>query len=239
MDEPMVKVVGISKRIKQQMLVTDISFSLTKGSILALCGGNGAGKSTVLRMLAGITQPTTGDLIVNGIKWKHSRSRYARQIGYMPDDYAFHDGLTAEEIMSFWASLRHVRKQRVDEVLSMVGLEDVRKKRVSAFSKGMRQRVMMAQAMLAEPHLLIMDEPTNGLDPFWTKEFVMLLKQLKQAGSTIIFSTHQLDAAENAADAIMFLNHGRNVGEGSVESFRDRYDSLYAAFDDCLGLNDL
>ncbi|MCJ8012473.1 ABC transporter ATP-binding protein [Paenibacillus sp. KQZ6P-2] len=236
MDEPIVRVEGLSKQIKQQSIVSDISFSLSKGSILALCGGNGAGKSTVLRMLAGIMQPTTGETIVNNIRWKHNRRLYCQQIGYMPDDYAFNHGLTAEETMSFWASLRKVHKKRVGEVLAMVGLENVRKKRVTTFSKGMRQRVMMAQAMLAKPLLLIMDEPTNGLDPFWTREFIKLLKQLKQDGSTIVFSTHQLEAAENAADTVIFLNHGRNVGEGSVDSFLDRYENLYAAFNDCLGL---
>jgi Cu-processing system ATP-binding protein len=233
-----VKVDGLTKVIKKQILVDDISFQIPRGSVLALCGGNGAGKSTVLRMIAGILQPTSGEVTVNNLRWSKERKHFSQQIGYMPDDYHFNQGLTAEEVLTFWAALRKVpkRKMRVEEVLTLVGLEEKRRILVNTFSKGMRQRILLAQALLAKPPLLIMDEPTNGLDPFWMNEFVNRMQIIKKEGHTVIFSTHQLEIADQVADHIVFLSNGRNVGEGSTELIRDQFGSLYAAFNHSLGL---
>lgn len=234
--ETEVIVKGLGKQIKSQKIVDDISFRLGYGQVLAVCGGNGAGKSTLLRMLAGILRPSSGEIQVNNVRWSQDRKRYANQIGYMPDDYQFSQGLTAEESLFFWASLRKLPRDRVQEVLVMVGLDEQKHKRVTTFSKGMRQRVLFAQAMLAKPALLIMDEPTNGLDPFWMKEFVHLLRGIKQEGHMVVFSTHQLEVANDIADQVMFMNQGCNVGEGTVEDIRNQYGSLHAAFHQSLGI---
>ena len=238
MAEPLVTVSGLNKKIKGQTLVHEVSFEVAGGSIVGLCGGNGAGKSTILRMIAGILQPTSGNIHVGGLQWKEDRQKFAGQMGYMPDDFQFPAGLTAEEILSFWASLRRVPESRVREVLAMVGLDDKRNKRVSTFSKGMRQRVLFAQAMLSSPPLILMDEPTNGLDPYWMQEFVAILKNVKLKGQTVLFSTHQLDIAEELADEVIFLNDGLICGEGAVEHFRALYGSLplHRAFQQSLGL---
>lgn len=238
MAEPFVQVVGVNKKIKEQKIIEDINLNIESGSIVGLCGGNGAGKSTILRMIAGILQPSSGEIVVNNLQWKKDRKRFSQQVGYMPDDYQFTQGLTAEEVLSFWAALRRVSQNRVNEVLTLVGLEDKRNKQVNSFSKGMRQRILFAQAILANPPLLIMDEPTNGLDPFWMAEFVKLLKDIKLEGHTVLFSTHQLEIAEQVADDVVFLNKGRNCGEGSVEDFRQKYGErpLHAAFQQSLGL---
>lgn len=239
MAEPLVVVSKINKSIKGQRLVEDISFELGAGQIVGLCGGNGAGKSTVLRMVAGILQPTSGDIRVNGLAWKKERKRFSEQIGYMPDDFQFPQGMTAAEMLSFWAGLRKLPAANVQEVLALVGLEDKRHKAVGTFSKGMRQRVLFAQAILAKPPLLIMDEPTNGMDPYWIGEFMELLKQMKRQGQTVLFSTHQLEIAEELADYVLFLNSGRVCGEGPVELFRKMYGALplHAAFRHSLGLD--
>ncbi|MDT0122800.1 heme ABC exporter ATP-binding protein CcmA [Paenibacillus sp. RRE4] len=234
--EPEVIVKGLCKQIKSQSIVKDISFRLDSGQVLAVCGGNGAGKSTLLRMLAGILRPTSGEVTVNNVRWSQDRKRYANQIGYMPDDYQFSQGLTAGEALLFWASLRKLPRERVQEVLEMVGLSEQKHKRVTTFSKGMRQRVLFAQAMLAKPALLIMDEPTNGLDPFWMQEFVHLLGDIKQEGHIVVFSTHQLEVANDIADQVMFMNQGSNVGEGTAEDIRNQYGSLHAAFHQSLGI---
>lgn len=239
MAEPLVVVSKIDKSIKRQRLVADISFELGAGQIVGLCGGNGAGKSTVLRMVAGILQPTSGDIRVNGLEWKKERKRFSEQIGYMPDDFQFPQGMTAAEMLSFWAGLRKLPAASVQEALALVGLEDKRHKAVGTFSKGMRQRVLFAQAILAKPALLIMDEPTNGMDPYWIGEFMELLKQMKRQGQTVLFSTHQLEVAEELADYVLFLNSGRVCGEGPVELFRKMYGTLplHAAFRHSLGLD--
>lgn len=238
MADPFVQVVGVDKVIKKQKLVENINLNIGAGSIVGLCGGNGAGKSTVLRMIAGIMQPTAGEITVGGLQWKKDRKPFSQQIGYMPDDFRFSHGLTAAEALSFWAALRRVPLSRVDEVLEIVGLEDKRNKQVHTFSKGMRQRILFAQAMLGKPPLLIMDEPTNGLDPYWMNEFVRLLQNIRREGHTVLFSTHQLDIAEEVADYVVFLNNGCNYGEGTVEHFRQQYGAypLHAAFRQSLGI---
>ncbi|MFH5185402.1 ABC transporter ATP-binding protein [Paenibacillus sp. TAB 01] len=232
MDKSVLSLKQVTKRIQKQQIIHSVNFNLSHGQALALCGGNGAGKSTILRMIAGILQPSSGSIEVNGVSWKQDRKGYAEQIGYMPDDYRFGQGLSAEETLAFWGSLRKVSKDRLQEILYMVGLYEVRMKSVSSFSKGMRQRLLFAQALLTKPPLLIMDEPTNGLDPYWLESFIALVASAKLAGHTIIFSTHQLEIAEAVADHVIFLKEGRVMEEGTISDFRQSYEShgLQSAF---------
>ncbi|NMO94483.1 ABC transporter ATP-binding protein [Paenibacillus lemnae] len=225
----------VSKIVKSQTLLQPLSFSLQPGKVLALCGGNGAGKSTLLRITAGIIRPSSGELTIQGLNWKQHRKKCADGIGYMPDDFHFGDALTAQETIMFYASLRNVSKQRVKELLELVGLDAVRSKKLTAFSKGMRQRLLFAQALLAAPPLLILDEPTNGLDPYWMRSFVTLVQQCAQAGQAVIFSTHQLDVAEQAADEVIFLDTGHVRYQGAVLPLKEKYrysGGLYGAFSD-------
>lgn len=238
MADPIVQLKDIAKTIRKQTIVQNVQLSVLPGQVLALCGGNGAGKSTILRMVAGMMQPTSGTIEVNGIKWKENRKRYAEQIGYMPDDYRFGPGLTALETLTFWASLRGLPKSRAEEVLADVGLTDTGRKPVASFSKGMRQRVLFAQALLARPPVLIMDEPTNGLDPYWMDSFVKLVQAASDAGQAVIFSTHQLEIAEALAQRVAFLRQGQIELEGAVEDIRVRLGSkgLHDAFASMFGI---
>ncbi|MEK3916259.1 ABC transporter ATP-binding protein [Paenibacillus sp. FSL H7-0331] len=233
MDNNVLELSGIRKELGGRLIIHDASLRLGQGEVLALCGGNGAGKSTLLRMVAGILQPTAGEIWIKGKTWKHDRKGYAHQIGYMPDEYLFGQGLSAEETLAFWASLRKVSSVRVSEVLKLVGLLEVRRSKVSSFSKGMRQRLLFAQALLAKPSLLIMDEPTNGLDPYWMGSFVELIRYVKSEGHAVIFSTHQLQIAESISDYVIFLKEGKIAEQGTTASLIERYGSygLTAAFD--------
>ncbi|WP_442600593.1 ABC transporter ATP-binding protein [Paenibacillus sp. KN14-4R] len=236
---PILQLKEVTKRIEKQQIIHSVDLKICQGQVLALCGGNGAGKSTILRMIAGILQPTSGFIEVNGVSWKQNRRSYAEQIGYMPDDYLFGQGLSAEETLTFWASLRKVSKDRVRETLRIVGLYEVKSKSVSSFSKGMRQRLLFAQALLTKPPLLIMDEPTNGLDPYWLESFISLVRSAKQEGHAVIFSTHQLQIAEAVADQVVFLKEGRIMEEGDVNTFYQKYGSqgLQGAFNRLFGLH--
>lgn len=234
--EGLAQVTDVSKTMKGKQLVQNISFQIRPGQSVALCGGNGAGKSTVLRMIVGIMRPTSGDIVVNSLRPWAERKRYAELVGYMPDDYQFNQGLSAEETLQFWADLKRVSSSRVDDVLATVGLDTKRKQRVTTFSKGMRQRLLFAQSLLSKPALLVMDEPTNGLDPFWMRELVQLLKEFKREGQMVIFSTHQLEIAEEVADEVVFMNEGQNVGTGPTATFREQFGSLYHAFHHSLGI---
>ncbi|WP_054958090.1 ABC transporter ATP-binding protein [Paenibacillus dakarensis] len=232
-DNPILELELVSKRIKKQTLVQPVSFSLEPGRVLALCGGNGAGKSTILRMIAGISRPSSGTIRIRGLDWKRDRKACARSIGYMPDDFQFGDALTAQETLRFYGSLRDVPGERVGELLRVAGLEEVRGRKVSTFSKGMRQRLLFAQAMLAKPPLLILDEPTNGLDPYWMDAFADLVRRSAEDGQAVIFSTHQLNVAEQTADQVIFLDSGyaRYIGPAAplVQQYRHQ-GGLYGAF---------
>lgn len=226
----------LRKSFKGERIIDELSLQAEPGQIIALCGGNGAGKSTILRMIAGILQPDKGEIRIGGLRWQEDRKRYARQIGYMPDDYRFSPGLTARETMAFWAGLKDVPRSSVDAALAAVGLEETGRKPVASFSKGMRQRILFAQALLARPPLILMDEPTNGLDPYWMESFIQLVRQAGESGQTVLFSTHQLQIAEALADRILFLRHGRIELEGSsaeirsqlgVAGFQEAFSSLF------------
>ncbi|MEI7024196.1 ABC transporter ATP-binding protein [Paenibacillus sp. y28] len=237
MAESVLQLSRVRKEIQKQTIIHDVSMQLGRGEVLALCGGNGAGKSTILRMIVGIMQPTQGTIEVNGLQWGKNRRGYVEQIGYMPDDYLFGQGLSAQETLQFWASLRQISRSRVLEVLDIVGLTAVRGKPVQSFSKGMRQRLLFAQALLARPPLLVMDEPTNGLDPYWMDSFVNLVRFAKQEGHAVIFSTHQLQVAEAVADTVVFLKEGAIAQEGPTAMFQEKYGpfGLQAAFSELFG----
>lgn len=235
MSEPVVNAEQVTKSIGNNDLLHPCSLTAYPGQIVALCGGNGAGKSTLIRMLAGISQPTQGSIRLKGIEWARNRQVYAESLGYMPDEFQFGSSLTALETLRFYASLRRVEGSRVLDLLEHVGLMEVRNRKVTTFSKGMRQRLLFAQAMLAKPILLLLDEPTNGLDPFWMEAFGRMIKQAAESGQSVIFSTHQLNIAERYADQVLFMDSGHVRYSGEVKPLKEKYRNeggLYGAFND-------
>jgi ABC-2 type transport system ATP-binding protein len=184
----------------------DASFALHAGRILALVGGNGAGKSTLIRLLTAQEQPQSGEMI-----W-----HIPQIIRYMPDDINFPTMLTAAEILELLASLKQVDKYEQESVLKRVSLWDVRKQRAKHFSKGMLQRLNLAQSLLGSGSLLILDEPTNGLDPFWIAQLKNMMLEEKEKGNTVIFSTHLLSFAEEIADDVLVLHEGKIIISGAI-----------------------
>ncbi|WP_397540150.1 ABC transporter ATP-binding protein [Rummeliibacillus pycnus] len=197
----------VKKYSKEQGLL-DVSFTLQEGRIIALAGGNGAGKSTLIRLLIGEEKLNSGVL-----NWAIKPS-----IRYMPDDVNFPPTLTALEILQLLAGLKKIPSGEIETVLKRVGLWEYRKQRVRQFSKGMRQRLNLAQALLGDEQLLILDEPTNGLDIRWIAELKNILQEQKDAGKTILFSTHLLSFAEELADDVLLLHEGRVLKHGNIKS---------------------
>ncbi|MGG0655930.1 ABC transporter ATP-binding protein [Rummeliibacillus pycnus] len=197
----------VKKYSKEQGLL-DVSFTLYEGRIIALAGGNGAGKSTLIRLLIGEEKPNSGAL-----NWTIKPS-----IRYMPDDVNFPPTLTALEILQLLAGLKQIPSEEIEKVLKRVGLWEYRKQRVRQFSKGMRQRLNLAQALLGDEQLLILDEPTNGLDIRWIAELKNILQEQKDIGKTILFSTHLLSFAEELADDVLLLHEGRVLKQGNIHS---------------------
>lgn len=189
------------------------SFGIKKGRIIALAGGNGAGKSTLIRMLTKQEIPQKGELI-----WHENKT-----IRYMPDDVDFPTALTAEEILKLLASLKKATLDEQKAVLQKVGLSEVKKQKVQQFSKGMRQRLNLAQSLLGGDGLLIMDEPTNGLDPYWIAQLKEMIRQERDRGSTVIFSTHMLAFAQQLADDVIILHEGSVLLAGDLQQLLQEY----------------
>ncbi len=183
------------------------SFSVRAGRILALAGGNGAGKSTLIRLITGQEKQMAGELI-----WRERQA-----IRFMPDDIDFPSMLTAAEVIQLLASLKKVGPNDRERVLKRVGLWDVKKQKVQQFSKGMRQRLNLAQSLLGNGHLHILDEPTNGLDPFWIAELKKMMLEEKAKGYTVVFSTHLLAFAEEVADDVLVLHEGEILISGDLK----------------------
>lgn|SRR5690625_3752234 len=217
----LVEIKNISKKVGQNEILAPFSYQLHAGKILALCGGNGAGKSTLIRMITGLITPTTGNIMIAGEEQRRNKRSFFNYFGYMPDDFNFQPSIRAQETIQFYANLKKIKQKRVAEVIESVGLTEHMKKKVGTFSKGMQQRLLLAQALLAEPPLLILDEPTNGLDPHWIKQFGKLMVAARERGQTVIFSTHELHVAEQIADEVVFLDSGKVISEGPIENYSD------------------
>lgn len=224
----MVDIQSLSKAVKKKNLLLSLDYKLSKGKILALCGGNGAGKSTLIRLITGTLKPTTGHVTINQLDRNKYKKRFSEQFGYMPDNFYFQSSMTTKETISFYAQIKNISKRRYEEVLREVGLLDKLNVKVGSFSKGMNQRLLLAQALLAKPSALILDEPTNGLDPYWIKQFCELMLQAKKNEQTIIFSTHDLHIAEQIADEVMFLSNGEVISKGPISNYHEV--GLYETF---------
>lgn len=205
---------NLKQLYKNNRGIHQASFTIKKGRIIALAGGNGAGKSTLIRMLTKQEKPKEGELI-----WHENKT-----IRYMPDDVDFPPTLTAIEILGLLGSLKKSSKDEQEEVLKQVGLYDLRKHRVSAFSKGMRQRINLAQSLLGGDGLLIMDEPTNGLDPYWIAQLKEMMMKERDRGSTVLFSTHMLSFAEELADDVIVLHEGNVLLAGELQQLLKEND---------------
>ena len=196
-----------------------LHLAVEDGEIFGFLGPNGAGKTTTLKMLMGLVFPTAGTARILGKEW--TAPEVKAQIGFLPEQPYFYDYLTAHELLDYYGQLSGVpakdRKPRVDEVLQRVGLTDIKGVQLRKFSKGMLQRVGIAQAILHKPKLVFFDEPMSGLDPLGRREVRDLMLQLQEEGTTVFFSTHILSDAETLCDRVAIIHKGELRGVGSVE----------------------
>ncbi|WP_461200340.1 ABC transporter ATP-binding protein [Anoxybacillus sp. TBDG-1] len=223
----MLEVKQLTKIYNEQNKVENISFSVQKGQCLALCGGNGAGKSTIIKMLIGQLTPTKGDIHVNGQPIQNNDKQW---FSFMPDHLQFPPLFTGYEVLSLFGRWQGATDERVKQCLDAVGLTNDRHKQVKTYSKGMQQRLAFAQALLADAPLLILDEPTNGLDPYWVWEFKRLIRSEKEKGKAILFSTHMLSMVEEIADTVAFIHQGQMLIYDSVSTLCQDGKSLESIF---------
>ena len=209
---------GLCKKFKGQMAVNKVSLNIPRNSVYGLLGPNGAGKSTTLKMLTGILKPTFGTVTFNGQPW----SREAlNEIGALIEMPPLYENLTARENLKVRTTLLGLPDKRIDEVLQIVQLTNTEKKRVGQFSLGMKQRLGIANALLNHPKLLILDEPTNGLDPIGIEELRELVRSFPQKGITVILSSHILSEVQQAADHIGIIANGVLGYEGQLQNGED------------------
>lgn len=200
---------GLAKHYDESKKITDINLTVNEAEIFALCGGNGAGKSTLIKMLTGILKPTAGKIFVEDKEVNPASYDYKSMFSYMPDEMVFPRLLTGQEVLTFFARLRGIEQDKVSEALHLTGLYEVRKKPIKQYSKGMQQRLALAQAILPDVPLRILDEPTNGLDPYWVYRFKEIILEEKRQGRTIFFTTHILSLVEELADRAAFMQDGK------------------------------
>ncbi|MDE6387313.1 MAG: lantibiotic protection ABC transporter ATP-binding protein [Lachnospiraceae bacterium] len=209
---------NLCKKFKKQMAVNDLSLRIERNSVYGLLGPNGAGKSTTLKMIVGMIHPTSGEIFYDGHEWNR---RDLSQIGALIESPPLYDNLTAEENLRVRTTLLRLPQSRIEEVLRTVDLTDTGKKRAGQFSMGMKQRLGIALALLNHPKLLILDEPTNGLDPLGIQELRELIRAFPAKGITVILSSHILSEVEQIADHIGIIANGRLGYSGAIDHTED------------------
>ena len=220
---PMIEAVGLSKFYGPFAAARDVSFSVSEGELVAFLGPNGAGKSTTMKMLTGYIAPSEGLGRIAGHNMMEDRIEGSRHLGYLPENGPLYPEMTPYSMLEFFADARGMskakKKEQIDKVIDICDLSSVVYKATSKLSKGFKQRVGMSQALLHEPDVLILDEPTAGLDPNQIRGVRKTMKRLSET-KTILLSTHILQEVEAMADRVVMINEGRVVYDGNVDDLR-------------------
>ena len=211
-----IEVNGAVKRYGNKTVVSDVDLSVRTGEHMVLIGHNGAGKTTLMKLMLGLTHPCAGQVRVLGSNPASAAAEQRREIGYLPESVAFHSAMKGREVLAFYARLKGVSRSGCDSILVQVGLEQAADRRVSTYSKGMRQRLGLAQAVLGKPRLLFLDEPTSGLDPSLRRQFYDLIDTLSLSGTTSLTSSHSLNEVEARADRIAIMRGGSILACGTL-----------------------
>lgn len=225
MTDPLIEICGVHKRFAAVNAVNDVNLTIGAGELFGLIGHNGAGKTTLFRMMLGLLPETSGEIRIGGQAVRGGAFREVRRtIGYLPESLALYDNLSGLETLHFFARLKGVDRSTCPDLLGRVGLAEAASKRVRNYSKGMRQRLGFAQALLGSPRLLFLDEPTNGLDPQGILDFYRMLAELRQGGVTVVLTSHILAEIQQRVDRLALMRNGRIQALGTVQALREGQD---------------
>ena len=217
MSDYAIEVHGLTKRFGERTALADLDLTVPRRSVFGFLGPNGAGKTTLIRLLLGLTRPSEGSMRLLGASLPEERSTALARVGAIVEEPRFHRFLTGRENLGIAAAARSPEAHaRIEDVLARVGMSERADDRVKSYSLGMRQRLGVARALLADPELLILDEPTNGLDPAGIHEFRRMIRQFVEDGMTVLLSSHLLDEVEKVADYVAIVDQGRVVLQGSI-----------------------
>ena len=224
----MIEVKNITKRYGKAVAVENISFTIEDGEIVGLLGPNGAGKSTTMNILTGFLEQTEGEVIIDGFDTLKKPKKAKKEIGYMPEGVPLYTDLTVKEFVTYMAEIKQVekksRKEKVEKIIEQTGLKDVEKKLIKNLSRGYKQRVSMAGALVGEPKILILDEPTVGLDPKQITEIRNLIKELGKT-HTIILSSHILSEVSQICNKVIIINKGKIVAVDTPENLENKVNN--------------
>lgn len=235
--EKVISTNNLTKRYKRFTAVDNVTLNISRGTIYGFLGPNGAGKSTTMKMLLGLTAPTNGSFTVAGKQFPSDRVSILKQTGSLIESPSFYGNLTGRENLEIIGRILELPRETVDDVLELVGLSEFGGRLAKKYSLGMKQRLGLAGALIGRPPILILDEPTNGLDPAGTHEIRNLIKSLPQMyDCTVLISSHMLSEIELIADDIGILNHGRLLFEGALHDLRQTAKESGFAADNLEGM---
>lgn len=217
-----VELSSATKAYGSRVVVREVSFSLAAGEIVALLGHNGAGKTTLMKMMLGLTPVTAGRIRVLGHAPASAPAAIRRTLGFLPENVAFDPAMTGAEMLAFYATLKRRPAAEARALLDQVGLAEAASRRIGTYSKGMRQRLGLAQALLGDPKLLLLDEPTGGLDPELRQAFYAILAERARAGTAVMLSSHLLTELEERTGRILIMDRGNLVAAGTLDELRNR-----------------
>lgn len=220
---PLVTLNKVNKTYNQLTALNTVNLSIAEGEVLGLFGHNGAGKTTMMKLILGVISPTAGEVNVMGVPPDSKEAWHSRKIiGYLPENVSFYEHLTGLEVLTYFAKLKGYNKKHALELLEQVGIKYAMKRQVKTYSKGMRQRLGLAQAFIGKPKLLLLDEPTVGLDPIATQEFYQTVDLLKAQGTSVILCSHVLPGVEQHIDRAMILSEGNVLAIGTLKELRQQ-----------------
>lgn len=218
---------GVSKQYKDKIAVENLKVTFTPG-VIGLLGANGAGKTTLMRMICGIIKPSTGKISFDGMDVTDEMYRDA--LGYLPQDFGYYPGFSGKDFLLYMAALKgldnQTAKERCEELLRIVGLEEVQKKKIKTYSGGMKQRLGIAQALLNNPKMIILDEPTAGLDPKERVRFRNLIAEIGKE-NIVILSTHIVSDIEHIADRVLMMKEGKVIYDGKADEINMDLEEFY------------
>lgn len=223
-----IRTTGLTKQFERHVAVNDVDLEIHTGEVYGLIGPNGAGKTTLIRMLATAEEPTTGEIYINGERLLRDKSNptLKRRLGYLPDDYPLYEDLTVWDYLDYFARLYRLRQprrtQRLHEVLELIQLGNKRNSMISTLSRGMKQRLSLVRTIIHEPILLLLDEPVSGLDPIARMQFREIIKALREAGMTILISSHVLSDLAELCTSVGIMELGFLVESASLQTLYQR-----------------
>ncbi len=223
------QIINLTKKFGDQTALNNININISNNEIIGLLGPNGAGKSTLMKSIVGALKIDEGEIIFNSKDIRENEINSKKNIGFLPENNPLYNEMYVKEYLNFVADIHKVSKQRIEEVIELVGITPEKSKKIGQLSKGYKQRVGLAQAILHSPDLLILDEPTNGLDPNQIIEIRNVIKEIGKE-KTVILSTHIMQEVEALCSRVILIHQGNIIQDSNIEEFKGKYGSLEEAF---------